>query len=84
VAVRALSLTPEQMTATMRLISPAGEVYAGFFAFRRAAWLLPPMWAALPLLYALGASRLGPVAYLWIARHRYDLIRHCPGQACGP
>ena len=74
VAARAVALTREQMMEAMRLITPRGRIYAGFFAVRRAAWLLPAMWALLPLLYLLGMSRCGPRAYRWIARHRYGFV----------
>lgn len=80
---RAPELTPEQLATAIRLISPRGSVLAGYFAIRRAAWLLPAMWACAPLMYLPGASIAGPVVYRWIARHRYAFGGGCaPGGSC--
>ncbi len=82
VAARVPGLTRGQMMEAMRLITPRGEVYAGFLALRRVAGLLPMMWAALPLLYLPGMSRVGPAVYGWIARHRSRSFRCSPAGVC--
>lgn len=82
VSRRAPGLSHEDMMEAMRLITPGGRVYAGFFAFRQAAWLLPPLWPTVPLWYLPGMSRLGPAMYARIARRRYGLTRCTPGGAC--
>ena len=79
---RVPELTPEQLQTAIRLITPSGKVSAGFFAIRRAAWLLPAMWPGLPLMYVPGASRAGPAIYRWIARHRYALSGCVSGGSC--
>jgi len=81
-ALRAPELTHPQLMEAMRLITPRRKVHAGFFALRRAAWLLPPLWPVAPLLYVPGISKLGPAIYRWIAQHRYGLARCTPGDAC--
>lgn len=54
----------------MFVVTERGEVFRGFFAFRRMMWESPWLYLLLPLFYAPGASFAGPVVYSWIARHR--------------
>ncbi|GMU20610.1 MAG: hypothetical protein AMXMBFR13_07070 [Phycisphaerae bacterium] len=82
ISARAPDLTHEAMMQAMQLLTPDRQVFAGFFAFRRAAWLLPVFWILLPLLYVPGMSRLGPAVYGWIARRRYGLVRCEPDGTC--
>jgi predicted DCC family thiol-disulfide oxidoreductase YuxK len=54
----------------MFAVTERGEVFRGFFAFRRMLWASPWLVPFLVLFYAPGASLLGPRIYAWIARHR--------------
>jgi predicted DCC family thiol-disulfide oxidoreductase YuxK len=54
----------------MFAITGRGEVFRGFFAFRRMLWASPWLFPLLPLFYAPGASLLGPRIYAWTARRR--------------
>lgn len=82
ISVRAAHLTHADLMEAMRLITPAGEVFAGFFALRRTARLLPLLWPLLPLLYLPGMSSLGPALYRCVARARYRISRCSPDDSC--
>jgi hypothetical protein len=59
----------------MHVLPPdRSQIYAGFKAFRWMAWRLPPLWLFAPFLYVPGIPALGQWAYLWIARHRYQIV----------
>jgi predicted DCC family thiol-disulfide oxidoreductase YuxK len=57
----------------MFAVTESGEVFRGFFAFRRMLWASPWLVPFLVLFYAPGASLLGPRIYAWIARRRRGL-----------
>lgn len=59
--------------SAMFVITDRGEVFRGFFAFRRMMWASPWLHSLLPLFYAPGASIVGPRIYAWVARHRQSL-----------
>lgn len=68
-------LDPQRLLEEMHLVAGAGRsVYHGFGAFRWLAWRLPLLWLVVPLLYVPGVPWLGQRVYLWIARHRFQLI----------
>src|SRR5205807_5388372 len=54
----------------MYVVTPRGEVFRGFFAYRRIMWESPRLYPLLPLFYAPGAGLIGPLIYAWVARHR--------------
>jgi predicted DCC family thiol-disulfide oxidoreductase YuxK len=54
----------------MFVVTPRGEVFRGFFAYRRIMWESPRLYPFLPLFYAPGAGLIGPWIYAWVARHR--------------
>jgi predicted DCC family thiol-disulfide oxidoreductase YuxK len=54
----------------MFVVTDRGEVFRGFFAFRRMMWESPWLYPLLPLFYAPGASLVGPRVYSWVARNR--------------
>jgi predicted DCC family thiol-disulfide oxidoreductase YuxK len=54
----------------MYVVTPRGEVFRGFFAFRRIMWESPRLYPFLPLFYAPGAALLGPRIYAWVAKNR--------------
>jgi predicted DCC family thiol-disulfide oxidoreductase YuxK len=64
----------------MFVVTGQGEVFRGFFAFRRMMWASPWLYPLLPFFYAPGASLLGPRLYAWVARHRRSF--GCAAQAC--
>ncbi len=57
----------------MFAVTERGEVFRGFFAFRRMLWASPWLVPLLALFYVPGASLLGPRIYAWIARRRRGL-----------
>jgi predicted DCC family thiol-disulfide oxidoreductase YuxK len=57
----------------MVVVSPSGEVFRGFFAFRRMLRESPRLRILLPLFYLPGAALVGPRLYGWIARRRRRL-----------
>src|SRR5215472_13905334 len=57
----------------MYVVTPRGEVFRGFFAFRRIMWESPRLYPFLPLFYAPGATLLGPRIYAWVAKNRRNL-----------
>src|SRR5438045_6850025 len=52
----------------MYVVTPRGEVFRGFFAFRRIMWESPRLYPFLPLFYALAAGLVGPKFRLFFAR----------------
>ena len=50
-----------------------GRTYRGFYAFRRIAWAVPPLWPLVPLLHLPGVSVVGERVYDWVARNRSQL-----------
>jgi len=68
-------LVMEQMLEEMHVVTPSRKrSFAGFFAFRWIARQLPALWLIVPLLYLPGVPWIGRKAYLWIAKHRYQLV----------
>lgn len=75
-------LTKEKAHRQMYLIDPHGELYGGFFAFRRMTWLLPMLYPMVFVMYFPGTKMLGPIFYSWIARNRYLFHKKCPNNSC--
>jgi predicted DCC family thiol-disulfide oxidoreductase YuxK len=61
-------------------ITSRGEVFRGFFAFRRMLWASPWLFPLLPFFYAPAAALLGPRIYARVARRRRSL--GCAAGAC--
>ena len=57
----------------MFVVTPRGEVFRGFFAYRRMMWESPWLYPFLALFYAPGAALVGPLIYAWVARNRRNL-----------
>jgi predicted DCC family thiol-disulfide oxidoreductase YuxK len=75
-------LDPKRLLEEMHVVTPDRKrAYAGYRAFRWMAWRLPPLWPLAPLMYVPGMLWLGNRAYLWVARHRFDLVP-CEGGVC--
>jgi predicted DCC family thiol-disulfide oxidoreductase YuxK len=78
----AAGLAPEHLLEEMHVLTPDGrQVYHGFAALRWLAWRLPLLWFLVPWLYVPGVPSLGQLLYLWIARHRFQLVP-CHGGVC--
>jgi predicted DCC family thiol-disulfide oxidoreductase YuxK len=68
----------------MFVVTRRGEVFRGFFAFRRIVWESPRLYPLLILFYAPGAALLGPRIYAWVARNRRNLgCSLGDGPSCG-
>jgi predicted DCC family thiol-disulfide oxidoreductase YuxK len=63
-------LATVDLDAAMYAVDERGRVYAGFYAFRRVAWQMPPAWWLLPILYLPGVGAVGAWAYGLIAENR--------------
>lgn len=82
VARRSPGLNREVLVQAVHLLSPEGNVWAGFEAVRRLAIILPALWPLLPGLCTPGASFLGPAVYGWISRNRHRFGGCGPVGAC--
>lgn len=67
-------LVRKRLLEEMHVVTPTGEVFAGFAAFRWIAGVLPPLMMVWPLLFLPGVPALGQRAYLWVAKNRYNLV----------
>ena len=75
-------LAPERFLEEMHLFVPGrGTLLHGFLAFRWIAWRLPLLCLIAPLLYLPGMPVVGQRVYLWVARHRFQLVP-CHGGIC--
>src|ERR1700722_17913483 len=73
--VSPMPLEPQRLLEEMHLVTPdRRSVYHGFGAFRWMARHLPLLVAFTPILYLPGVPFIGQRAYLWVARHRYQLV----------
>ncbi len=54
----------------MLVVTASGEVFTGFYAFRRMLWASPWLWPLIAVFYFPGAALVGPRLYGWIARNR--------------
>lgn len=78
----AVRLQPERLLQEMHVVTPNRQrAYAGYRAFRWMAGRLPLLWPIWPVLFVPGAACAGQRLYLWVARHRYDLVP-CRHGAC--
>lgn len=68
----------------MFAVTPHGEAFQGFFAFRRIMWESPRLYPLLPFFYVPGASLIGPRIYAWVARNRRNFGCSLDGaKVCG-
>ena len=58
----------------MHGIDRSGRVVKGFDTYRALAWILPPGWLVLPLLYLPGVGWTGRRVFRAIANHRHDAV----------
>jgi len=63
----------EDTEEAMLVVTEEGEVFIGFYAFRRLIWSSPWLWWLLPLFYFPGSAYLGIRLYSWVARNRSHL-----------
>jgi predicted DCC family thiol-disulfide oxidoreductase YuxK len=71
----------EDMYRQMYVSGANGQIYKGFFAFRRLIRYLPVFWLVGPLFYMPFSSYLGPYVYRFIASRRVGL-GPCGSDAC--
>ncbi len=78
------TLTREACHSRLHLKTSEGELYEGFFVFRRLCWKLPMLYIFIVIFYFPGSSILGPLVYRWVAKNRYLFHRHqkCRSNAC--
>jgi len=75
-------LVMERMLEEMHVVTPnRKQTHAGFKAFRWIARQLPLLWPFVPFMYLPGVPWIGRKAYLWVARHRYQLVS-CHNGVC--
>jgi predicted DCC family thiol-disulfide oxidoreductase YuxK len=68
-------LDPRRLLEEMHVVTPDGRrALHGYRAVRWLAWRFPFGWPVAPFLYLPGIPWLGNKAYLWIARHRHQLV----------
>lgn len=78
-------LTQEKLLKELHLLNSQGNVWAGFYAFRRLGLDLPMLYIFAPLMYLPGAGIIGTLLYKWIARNRYVLqifFSRCHNESC--
>jgi predicted DCC family thiol-disulfide oxidoreductase YuxK len=76
----AVPLDLKALLKEMHLVTPDRKsAPAGFKAFRWMSWRMPLTALFAPLFYIPGVPWLGNKVYLWIAKHRYDLVP-CEGE----
>jgi predicted DCC family thiol-disulfide oxidoreductase YuxK len=68
-----LNLTSKGVEEQMCVVS-RGRAYYGFDGYRILTCALPALWPLAPLLSLPGVSRLGAVAYRYVARNRLRLL----------
>jgi predicted DCC family thiol-disulfide oxidoreductase YuxK len=78
----AAPVEPSRLVEEMHVVTPGRHhLHHGFAAIRWMAWQLPLLWPVAPFLYIPGVPALGQKLYLWIARHRFQLVP-CHGGVC--
>ena len=77
-------LTQELALSQMYLIDPNGNLWGGFFAFRRISLKLPMLYPAIFIYYFPGMGILGPIVYKWVAQNRYlfHFNKICKSNSC--
>ena len=80
--VRLPEIELERALRRMHVVTPAGQILDGFFAFRCLAGRLPALWPLWPLLWLPGVAPLGVRVYDLVARNR-RVFGVCEGGACG-
>jgi predicted DCC family thiol-disulfide oxidoreductase YuxK len=66
-------LREADVAEAMYAVTSRGEVYRGFFAFRRVMWVSPLTWLLLPFFYFPGSGMIGTLIYAWVAKNRRRL-----------
>lgn len=82
IAARFPMLAGADFDQAMFAVTPRGDVFRGYFAFKVILRRLPLAWPLLPLFYLPGVDRIGPRAYAWVARNRRRF--GCTTDVCVP
>ncbi|MFL5329446.1 MAG: thiol-disulfide oxidoreductase DCC family protein [Gemmataceae bacterium] len=80
----ASAVEPQKFLEQMHLVTPGGQIYAGFPAFRWMAGRLPVLMPLWPFLLLPGVPWIGQKTYLWVARNRFHLVPCRDGQCAVP
>lgn len=75
------SLDIEACMKDMHVIRGDGRIEAGYDGYRMLAWVLPPLWLILPLLYLPPVRALGMKIYRKVADSRRACAIEQPGKA---
>jgi predicted DCC family thiol-disulfide oxidoreductase YuxK len=77
VAYQSLAVPPAGLTGAdlerAAYLDSGSRLEGGFYAFRRLSLGMPLLWPLAPVLWLPGISRVGEVAYRWVARNRRGL-----------
>lgn len=78
------NLTEELCRSQLHLIASTGELYGGFFIFRRLCLKIPMLYVLIPVFYFPGSGIIGPWMYRWIAKNRYlfHVNQRCQNNTC--
>ncbi len=63
-------VNPQDAEEALLAVTQDGEVFKGFYAFRRSFWKIPYLWIFAVILYVPGLPYVGTRLYNWIARNR--------------
>ncbi len=63
-------VNPQDAEEALLAVTQDGEVFNGFYAFRRSFWKIPYLWVLAVILYVPGLPYVGTRFYDWIARNR--------------
>ena len=74
-------LTGDDLERSAYLVGAPGEVYEGFFAFRRLLTALPLLRPLGALMWLPGARLVGVPAYRWVADNRHRISACAPPSA---
>jgi predicted DCC family thiol-disulfide oxidoreductase YuxK len=70
-----LALNRHSCLEAMHVVSPRGNVTAGFDAVRELLWQIPAFWLLAPLMYLPGVPSVGPRVYRFVAENRTTACR---------
>lgn len=74
------AIRDRDFSEAMYAVSAEGDVYRGFYAFRRMIWNSPVTWVLIPVFYFPGIAVLGERVYAAVSQNRERL--GCRTDAC--
>ena len=86
VLARFPELQDEDLLGEIFVQTRNGDWQVGFWGMRYLATQMPLTWLFLPVFYAPGTNKIGPIIYRWVAHRRYAINKalgyDCAGGAC--